>query len=302
MPETADETTGMRARELRHGQRAEVWTASRDGGAPKKVFETTEVLVEAPNWTPDGTALLLNGAGLLWRLPLDEPRLEPIEIADLPPINNDHVVAPDGRTIYLSGMDGHIHRAPLTGGTAERVTEDDGTLHFLHGVSPDGERLAYVSLPVGGFGSAGRLQVMPASGGPGRELDTGAGHLDGPEYSPDGAWLYCNSESFTPEEPGHAQLVRLHAEGGPLERLVASDTVDWFPHVSPDGGRATYVSFPSGTQGHPADLPVEVRLVDTADWTTPLAVHAVFGGQGTLNVNSWSPDGARFAFVAYPLG
>ena len=86
-----------------------------------------------------------------------------------------------------------------------------------------------------------------------------------------------------------------------MERLAASDTVDWFPHLSPDGAYATYISFPPGTLGHPPDLPVEVRLVRTADWRTPVATFPLPGGQGTLNVNSWAPDSRRFAFVSYPL-
>jgi len=90
-------------------------------------------------------------------------------------------------------------------------------------------------------------------------------------------------------------------EGGPMERLVESESVDWFPHLSPDGGLASYISFPPGTQGHPSDLDVEVRLVRTADWGNVVCRFALFGGQGTLNVNSWSPDSSRFAFVAYSL-
>ena len=88
---------------------------------------------------------------------------------------------------------------------------------------------------------------------------------------------------------------------GQVERLAVSDTVDWFPHLSPDGTYAAYLAFPPGTQGHPADLDVEVRVVSTQDWSTPLQRYPLFGGQGTLNVNSWSPDATRLAYVAYPL-
>lgn len=131
-------------------------------------------------------------------------------------------------------------------------------------------------------------------------LDTGTGHCDGPEWSPDGAWIYYNTESFT-EDPGHAQLARIADGGGAPERLLDSETVDWFPHLSPDGRHASYLSFPAGTLGHPADLEVEVKVVSTDDWTTPLQTYPLFGGQGTINVNSWSPDGTRFAFVTYPI-
>jgi Tol biopolymer transport system component len=124
--------------------------------------------------------------------------------------------------------------------------------------------------------------------------------LDGPEWSPDGHWIYFNTESFT-GTPGHAQLARMPDVGGSIERLLTSETVDWFPHLSPDGRLATYISFPPGTLGHPGNLDVDVKVVSTDDWTTTLRRYPLFGGQGTLNVNSWAPDSSRFAFVAYPF-
>jgi len=131
-------------------------------------------------------------------------------------------------------------------------------------------------------------------------VDTGEGHVDGPEWAPDGNWIYFNTESFT-DEPGHAQLARIPDAGGPVERLVTSATVDWFPHISPDSQSGAYITFPAGTLGHPADLDVEVRVVPASDWSRPLQRYPLFGGQGTINVNSWSPDSTRFAFVAYPI-
>jgi len=266
------------------------------------VYSTDTLLLEAPNWAPDGPALLLNGDGLLWRLDLEpEVELRAVHIADLPPINNDHVLDPGGELIYLSANDGHIYVAPIEGGTAKRVTRDPSRYHFLHGVSPDGKTLAFVDLPRADVsGHAGRLALISSGGGDTSYPEAGRGHLDGPEYSPDGAWLYFNTEEYG-NRPGHAQLARMPAGGGPMQRLVESETVDWFPHLSPEGHLATYISFPTGTLGHPPDLDVEVRLVRTYDWSHVLWRFGLFGGQGTLNVNSWSPDSRHFAFVAYPL-
>ena len=140
----------------------------------------------------------------------------------------------------------------------------------------------------------------PAAGGAISYPEAGSKHIDGPEYSLDGAWIYLNTEEFG-SQPGHAQLARVPATGGALERLLVSDCVDWFPHLSPDGRHAAYISFPPGTLGHPADLEVEIRVVDVGDWESPLHSFALFGGQGTINVNSWSTDGRRFAYVAYPI-
>jgi TolB protein len=223
-----------------------------------------------------------------------------VKIDNLPPINNDHVLDSPRGLIYLSANDGHLYVAPIAGGAANRVTHDSSRYHFLHGVSPDGTTLAFVDLPRGDFSAPGRLALLPAAGGQTTYPDAGSRHIDGPEYSPDGRWIYLNTEEFG-LRPGHAQLARIPAGGGSLERLVATDTVDWFPHLSPDGELATYLSFPAGTLGHPADLKVEVRVVRVGDWGSILRSIPVFGGQGSLNVNSWSPDGTRFAYVAYPI-
>ncbi|MFC9769952.1 MULTISPECIES: TolB family protein [unclassified Pseudarthrobacter] len=286
-------------RTLQPGQRSEVWIASVTGEA-ELLYSSDDVLFEAPNWTLDGTALVLNGNGKLWTLDVAGGHPVEVPLTGVPDLNNDHVLAPDGTSIFLSANDGHIYRASLAGGAATRITEEDGTFHFLHGVSPDGRELAYVSIEAGDFTQPGRLMTIASDGGATASVDVGPGHCDGPEYSPDGKWLYLNTESFS-TAPGHAQLARVQSDGTGFEQLLSSDSVDWFPHLSPDGRLATYIRFPRGTEGHPADLPVAVVLVSTGDWTSPLHTWPLLGGQGTLNVNSWSPDSARIAFVAYPL-
>jgi TolB protein len=286
-------------RDLADGQRAQVWIANVPERTLTLVHEDAGMLLEAPNWTPDATALILNGDGFAWRLDLGSRRLTRIPL-DAPPLNNDHVIHPNGRDLLVSAMDGHIYRTTLEGGVAQRVTDDTATAQFLHGVSPDGEALAYVEIARADFTLPGALAIVDASGGGKRILDTGRGHIDGPEYSPDGEWIYLNAEAFT-TEPGHAQLARIRPDGMGFERIHASERVDWFPHLSADGTAGAYISFPPGTLGHPADLPVRISAVRLPDWGAPELEIDLFGGQGTLNVNSWAPDGTRFAFVAYPF-
>ena len=257
---------------------------------------------EAPNWGSNGNTLYLNAQGGLWAFPLDSP-LEPrrIEYEGIPAaLNNDHVLDPRGKAIFLSAMDGHIYHGTLDGGSTRRVTEEN-LWHFLHGISPDGTTLGFVRLePTGG---PGKLALIPADGGRVTTVDTGAGHVDGPEWSPDGEWIYFNTERWA-SKPGHAQLARVaskNATADKIERLISTSTVDWFPHLAPNGHFAVYLEYPAGTVGHPEDLDVELVVVDTVDWTTPIVRLPVLGGQGTINVNSWSPDSQRFAFVSYPL-
>lgn len=283
--------------ELEPGQIARVHLHDVVSGKDTVIYESSDVLFEAPNWS--GDSLLINGNGRLWSLPVDSgaaPKL--VEYENLPPINNDHVLDPRGGAIFMSATDGKIYRGALSGGPVKAVTDEEGVSHFLHGVSFDGERLAYVRLQ--SFDHPGELALAPSAGGEAMVMETGPGHIDGPEWSPDDAWIYFNSERWA-SEPGHAQLARIPHGGGEVQRLVTSDTVDWFPHISPDGRLAVYLEFPKGTIGHPPDLKVGLVIVSIDDWTTPLERITVPGGQGTINVNSWSPDSRSFAYVSYPV-
>ncbi len=287
-------------RQLASGQTCRVRVLDVSTGDAATIFETADLLLEAPNWTRDDR-LILNGEGVLWALDPATGALTRIEIEGVPDLNNDHVLAPEGETIYVSANDWHIYEAPLAGGHARRVTPDDGRLHFLHGVSPDGSTLAYIGLTPEGDNWWAKAEVFTIrTDGTGDTLLEAAGSpADGSEFSPDGEWIYFNTEAFT-TQPGHAQIARIRPDGMGVERLTHSDRVDWFPHLSPDGARTVYVSFPPGTVGHPADLDVELKLVEGDAWDRPATLVALQGGQGTLNVNSWAPDSTRFAYVDYP--
>lgn len=267
-------------------------------GSAEVIAEFDDTHFEAPNWGTD--TLYLNGDGALWAVPLESPLVpRRVAYAGLPALNNDHVLDPGGAAIFMSAMDGHIYHGSLAGGGVRRITDEDGVRHYLHGVSPDGTTLGFVRID--GTGGPGRLALIAADGGPVTVVDTGAGHVDGPEWSPDGAWIYFNTERWA-SKPGHVQLARVPSDdpsSDDVERLISTDTVDWFPHIAPDGRLAVYLRYPIGTVGHPGNVDVELVLVDTTDWGTPLARVPVFGGQGTINVNSWSPDSTRFAFVSY---
>lgn len=300
-------------------QRARLAIADRHG-RPHRVVLDSDRLIEAPNWTPDGRWLVFNSEGALFRVAADGSAApERIDTGPHAPANNDHVLSPDGQTVYFSTDDGHLMAAPLSGvghaagGTARRVSNlhpavegPDGFVsfhHYLHGISPDGRTLAYVGLRVRTDGSFGYgLYAIPAAGGPDRALLLPGVPVDGPEYSPDGAWLYFNGE-IGAQAPGHAQLFRMRPDGSAVERLTDDARVNWFPHPSPDGRWLLYLSYPPGTIGHPANRRVILRCrpaeATVADGPGVDLVE-LLGGQGTINVNPWAPDSERFAYVAYP--
>ena len=292
------------------GQTCQVWTSGPDGRAPVKRFETSARLLEAPNWASSGDALVLSGDGLLWRLTLSPtPHLDQIVITDIPQINNDHVLDPDGEHIYLSVypaspvdsfLDWQIYRAPLSGGSAELITTAPvgELLHFLHGVHPRGGRLAFTGMRPGegNWSAQTDIYTMSVNGDDYRQLTAGPGLSDGGEYAPDGEWIYFNTERFD----GHGQIARIRPDGSGLEQLTFDENVNWFPHISPDGRWATYIAFPPGTEGHPPNVWVDIKLVALDDWSAATTVDHLFGGQGTSNTNGWAPDSSAFAYVSYP--
>ena len=284
------------------GQRAELWVLDVDSGDRHLVLSTSDLLIEAPNWSPDGERLVVNGDGRLFAVPVGGGELTEIPLPGVPEINNDHVLSPDGATAYVSAEDGHLYAAPVDGSSApRRVTADraPGFHHYLHGVSPDGATLAYIGQQRYEDGSAiMNVHLVPVDGGQDVQLTDDAFPDDGAEFSPDGQWVYFNSERAS-STPGHAQLFRISVDGDRLEQLTDDERVNWFPHPTPDGRRLAYISFPPGTLGHPADLDVLLRLREEDGTVRDLV--ALFGGQGPMNVPSWPPDGTRLAYVAYPV-
>lgn len=291
-------------RQLLPGQICRVHIGYADGHPPEVLFETDELVIEAPNWILDGERLIVNGDGHLWSLALDEPALTHIPLEGVPALNNDHVLAPDGERIFLSAYDGHIYEAPIDGGPARRITPDrePRRLHFLHGVSPDGEALAYIGIePDGPDGWPGAdVFILSLRDGTDTRLTHGPGPADGSEYAPRSPFIYLNTEAFS-DTPGHAQIARMSTSGGELEQLTHDDAVNWFPHLAPDERHAVYLSFPAGTIGHPENADIELKLVTGDDWAHPRTIDRFLGGQGTINVNSWAPDSARFAYISYPV-
>jgi Tol biopolymer transport system component len=261
-------------------------------GEHRLVFASSDILFEAPNWTPDDV-LIVNGNGRLFRV---TDSLEEIELGGVPDINNDHVVSPDGRTVYVSAADGHLYAVPLEGGRGRRVTNDRGPgfHHYLHGVSPDGTTLAYIGLENRDGRRITNVWTIPSAGGADVQVTDDEFADDGSEYGPDGKWIYFNSE-----RAGQAQLFRIAVGSGEVEQLTNDERVNWFPHPAPDGSAIAYVSFPPGTEGHPADIDdVRLRLL-TKDGIRELT--KLFGGQGTMNVPNWSPNSTQFAYVTYPI-
>lgn len=267
-----------------------VATFDMESGSAETVLETDRH-VEAPNWTPDGGALIVNGAGRLFQVPLDAPELQPIDTGFAVNLNNDHGISPDGRLLVVSDKTetgkSCIYTLPFGGGAPKRVTAEVPS--YWHGWSPDGATLTYTAKR----GPTFQIFTCPVAGGPETQLTETFDHCDGPDYTPDGEWIWFNGE-----REGSVQLWRVRPDGSDLQVMTNDERVNWFPHPSPDGRLVVYLAYESGTPGHPADRTVQLRAMP-AEGGAPKVLLEFNGGQGTINVPSWSPDSRRFAFVRY---
>jgi TolB protein len=260
----------------------------------RKVVYHVRDHIEAPNWSRDGTSLLFNRAGRLYTLPLagGEPRL--IDTGFATRCNNDHGLSPDGTRLAVSDQSqeqgqSFIYVLPATGGVPTRVTSAGPS--YWHGWSPDGKTLAYCAERGGQFD----IYTIPVGGGAETRLTTSAGLDDGPDYSPDGQFIYFNSE-----RTGRMQIWRMRTDGTDQQALTSDGYNNWFPHPSPDGKWLVFLSYAGDVKGHPANQDVMLRLMPLGGGEIRVLAK-LFGGQGTINVPSWSPDSASIAFVSYRL-
>ncbi|MGA3088178.1 MAG: hypothetical protein ABSD75_06175 [Terriglobales bacterium] len=265
----------------------------------RRVVYTAASHFEAPNWTRDGAFFFFNREGHILRLPVSGGAPTTIDTGTATHCNNDHGISPDSEWLAISDQSqpdrqSSVYIVPIAGGTPRRVTQ--GSPSYWHGWSPDGTTLAFVGQRNGNFD----IYTIPVTGGEETRLTTAPGLDDGPEYSPDGQYIYFNSE-----RTGHMQIWRMRADGRAQEQVTFDESNDWFPHISPDGKWMVLLSFAPGVIGHPPNQNVQLRLMSLGDGQSKVAASKItvlaslFGGQGTMNVPSWSPDSRKIAFVSY---
>ena len=263
-------------------------------GLHQRIICESEENMEAPNWSPDGKWIIFNLKDGLYRVPAEGGKPEIIPIEGVKRMSNDHVISPDGKTLYYSEK-GVIYSAPIEGGTPTRLSSKNrkglGQTCWLHGISPDGKTLVFCG--IGADWKNGQLWTMPVEGGQETQIYDIEAHNDGPDYAPDGEWIYFNSDL-----PGHAQIYRISVQDDTVERLTHDQKVNWFPHPSPDGKWLIYMAYPEGTVGHPGDISVSLYRMKP-DGSESSELRKVYGGQGCINSPSWSPNSKEFAFVEY---
>ncbi len=277
------------------GSRLEVMSIA-DG--MRKVIHEGTGRFEAPNWMPDGKNLLFNEKGSLYTIPVNGGTPQKLNTGDAAAINNDHGISFDGKMLAISnsrpglyGGGSTVYILPLTGGTPKLLTP--GTPSYWHGWNPNNKEVAFVAQR--DSSKIYNIYKQSISGGAEVALTHNTkGHVDGPEYSPDGKYIYYNANPT-----GTMQVWRMKPDGSGQEQMTFDEYHNWFPHISPDGKWIAFISFPIeiDPKSHPSYERVMLRLMPAAGGA-PKVIAYLYGGQGTLNVNSWSPDSKSIAFVS----
>jgi Tol biopolymer transport system component len=253
---------------------------------------------EAPNWHPDHY-LIVNSLGKLYTLDLNTKKLALLPTGFANQCNNDHGISPDKKWLVVSHNDKRdtssksyksaIYILPIQGGQPRRVTPE--VMSFWHGWTPDGKTLAYCAERNGNYD----VYSIGVEGGREKRLTDATGLDDGPDYSPDGKYIYFNSY-----RTGHMHLWRMLADGSQPEQLTFDENSNWFPHPSPDNQWIAYIAYTSDEkQAHLFGKNVKLRLMDLKTKAIRDLTPVFYGGQGTINVPSWSPDSKKIAFVSY---
>ena len=260
----------------------------------RRIIYSAETVFEAPNWTRDGNALIFNREGRLYRFDLVTGAPSLIDTGEVVRNNNDHVISFDGKMLAISNHSGQdtysrVYTLPVQGGTPKMVTPKGPS--YLHGWSHDDKYLVYTGQRNGHYD----IYRIPVDGGEEEQLTDTPGLDDGPEYTPDGKYIYFNSV-----RSGRMQIWRMQPDGSGVEQMTADEYNNWFPHISPDGKWVVFLSYLVGEvepSDHPAAKRVYLRLIPLVGGT-PKVIAYLYGGQGTMNVPSWSPDGRQLAFVS----
>jgi Tol biopolymer transport system component len=258
----------------------------------RKVVHVTQGRFEAPNWLKDGQTLIYNMGGKIYKIPAAGGTPTAIDTGFAARCNNDHGLSPDGKTLVISDQTqgdrrSRVYTLPIEGGTPKLITPNAPS--YWHGWSPDGKTLVFTGQRDGNFD----IYSIPVDGGTETRLTTAPGTDDGPEYSPDGKVIYFNSD-----RTGQMHLWKMKPDGSSQEQLTDDDANNWFPHPSPDGKVLVFLSYEKDVKGHPENKDVMMRRMNLETKKIDV-LGKFFGGQGTVNVPCFSPDGKRIAFVTY---
>jgi Tol biopolymer transport system component len=248
----------------------------------------------APNWSRDGKSLVFTNDGRIYTIPVGGGAPQLLDVGNLTNCSGSHGFSPDGKWFALTcaatdNPDRRVYIIPATGGTPRLVTQNTG---WFHSWSPDGKTIAFTR---GAGHGSGNIYSISVDGGPETALTTGTGLSDDPDYSPDGKYIYFNTDRW-----GGMQIGRMRPDGSQPEQVTFDDFKNWTPHPSPDGKSIVFISYNPDVTTHAANKDIALRILSTDDKKIRTLVNLV-GGDGSMNVANWSPDSKSLAFVSYQM-
>lgn len=262
-----------------------------------KEIRRFDYLIEAPFFRSENE-LFFNSGGHIYRLWMESGEIEEINTSYCNRCNNDHVLSPDGKLLAVSHNTAEDHESriyiiDLENDLPPRLITPLAP-SYLHGWSADGKTLAYCARRNGDYD----VYTISADGGVEKQITAVEGLDDGPEYSSDGKYIYFNSV-----RGGLMDCYRMDVDGANVVKLTDNGRNNWFPHISPDSSKIVYISYNAAEvppHSHPGNKNVELRIMNP-DGSNDRTLVKLFGGQGTINVNSWMPDSRHLAFVRYEV-
>ncbi|WP_255553719.1 Tol-Pal system beta propeller repeat protein TolB [Maritimibacter sp. DP1N21-5] len=143
--------------------------------------------------------------------------------------------------------------------------------------SRSGDRVLYTSYETG----QPQIYVLDVGTASRRALGTGGGNMAfSPRFSPDGQGLI-----FSLEQGGNSDIYRMDLQGGGLQALTSSPSIETAPSFSPDGSQIVFESDRSGTQQ---------LYIMGAGGGEPQRISF---GPGRYGTPVWSPRGDLIAFT-----
>jgi Tol biopolymer transport system component len=209
----------------------------------------TGAFISSPKWFPGGRSILVSGSAgkgtAYYRVDLGSGKMELIHAPKGAYGGGGlgaNALSPDGKIVfYIAAIDeSTVVDEKVVRFDIETRTETvlkTGQLFASIALSPDGSQLAVTRNEQGCH-----LEVMPASGGPARDVFTakGCGATNVLAWSPDQHYLLF-------ENPATSKLVRIPVAGGDPEPIGISIAGQIrYPAMHPNGGRIAFTSFETG--------------------------------------------------------